>query len=851
MKEMENAIASSHFMQKKLPLVWLQVMDKMKERAEEGCYLTYEKALSIAKECGMSEKSIPYLLKFMHEMGLAMWHEEVSLRDVIIMDPVKYFVTPATTIICKHVQREGDHDATWHLMPIHEKCRKSYSDDWEMMLQYGFVSEQLLDALLSGYSQKENVKKLMLCYGLLLNLIGDHSKAGVIHSNSLFGTGYLVPSLFNPREDAREAEDKHEVNVCVNSFYLGFYVSKLLELGSTIDISEIKSKGFLPNGFFERLLCKMISVCLNDSPSQAADWSKNIRKDSVLLTVKGQKFRMTCILSENMIKVDVFGYNPIPVYLLLSENIETVCEESYHTLKYMTLLSLMVNAANRDDESHFIKLECLQRSMAEVASLSLPSDVSLAKLKEVYNVWFCGYKQTLALSGYDIFLSYRWNAQDSALVKCLFHEFSYYNLSSERYSPVSVFLDGRRLQDGEDFRESFVSSLLQSKIVVPVVSVEALKRMVHHNPAQIDNLLLEWILALHFSETSSGLKVIPIVFGSYSLVDDKIVKIIDDSADSDKKRKVIKEIKGISDPHSFSLRIPHPGGRLEAVDYKDVDIVNLLASSKFTKIVPDLTLITADTLLKKNGQKGLSDEMKCQSVDQIVSKLLLFQGIFLSSSDLPSSRCLLKEFAGKQVERLMHTLLTVFRDTSCQHPLTTDNDYFFYNLKKTLSDDRPKTVPSSVEVAPPSSDSCTPDYVKGFSFLAPTMSIIPDLWSSVLAELHIHNVNDLENRGTDCLIGLAGLLHDVPFKGFCSALLLDVSIFEINLDASTEKLETVYSILSQPKRATCPKAWKALLEELSLEEAQDLPIVGPRVVSGLIGLLKSTQVKSVRDLLNT
>jgi GTPase SAR1 family protein len=471
MKEMESAIASSHFMQKKLPLVWLQVMDKMKERAEEGCFLTYEKALSIANECGMSEKSIPYLLKFMHEMGLAMWHEEVSLRDVIIMDAVKYFVTPATMIICKHVQREGDHDATWHLMPIHEKCRKTYSDDWKMMLQYGFVSEQLLDALLSGYTQKENVRKLMLCYGLLLNLNDDHSKASVIHSNSLFGAGYLVPSLFNPREEAREAEVKHEADAGVNSFYVGFYVSKLLELGSAVNISEIKSKGFLPNGFFERLLCKMITVCLNDSPSQAADWSKNIRKDSVLLTVKGQKFRMTCILSENMIKVDVFGYNPLPVYFLLSENIETVCEESYHTLKYMTLLSLMVNAASRDGESHFIKLEALQRSMAEVASLSLPSDVSLAKLKEVYNVWFCGYKQTLALSGYDVFLSYRWNAQDSALVKCLFHEFSYYNLVSERYSPVSVFLDGRRLQDGEDFRESFVYYLQHSNIVVKIVSV--------------------------------------------------------------------------------------------------------------------------------------------------------------------------------------------------------------------------------------------------------------------------------------------------------------------------------------------------------------------------------------------
>jgi hypothetical protein len=36
-------------------------------------------------------------------------------------------------------------------------------------------------------------------------------------------------------------------------------------------------------------------------------------------------------------------------------------------------------------------------------------------------------------------------------------------------------------------------------------------------------------------------------------------------------KKVIKEIKGINAPHSLSLTIPHPGGRLEAVDFKDVD----------------------------------------------------------------------------------------------------------------------------------------------------------------------------------------------------------------------------------------------------------------------------------------
>jgi hypothetical protein len=406
----------------------------------------------------------------------------------------------------------------------------------------------------------------------------------------------------------------------------------------------------------------------------------------------------------------------------------------------MTLLSLMTAVAG----SQFIKLDALQSCVSEMSTFILPPQLYVTQLKEKYNVWFFDYKQTLALSGYDIFLSYRQNDQDSALVNCLFHEFSYYNISSERYSPVSVFLDGRRLQDGEDFREGFVTSLLQSKIVVPIVTVEALKRMIHHSPVQVDNLLLEWILALHFCESSSGLKVIPIVFGSYSLVEDENVTAAETSSDNKKKKKVIKEIKGINDPHSFSCTLAHPSGKLKTLDYVDVDIVNVLTLSALAKksIVPELTLTTADALLKKNGQKGLSEEMKSHTIDRIVSKLLVFKGIFLSSRDLPSSGCLLKEFAGKRVERLMNTLLTVYRDTSCLHPLTTDDDYFFYNQKREKMK-HPTAAASSPGVDDRLNGDRNRDYVTAFSCLEPKMSIIPGLWSSLLGELHIDEGGDV------------------------------------------------------------------------------------------------------------
>ena len=42
---------------------------------------------------------------------------EPGLRDVVILDPIKFFVAPATLLICKHVPTLDD--PTHHLSLIH------------------------------------------------------------------------------------------------------------------------------------------------------------------------------------------------------------------------------------------------------------------------------------------------------------------------------------------------------------------------------------------------------------------------------------------------------------------------------------------------------------------------------------------------------------------------------------------------------------------------------------------------------------------------------------------------------------------------------------------------------------
>jgi hypothetical protein len=82
---------------------------------------------------------------------------------------------------------------------------------------------------------------------------------------------------------------------------------------------------------------------------------------------------------------------------------------------------------------------------------------------------------------------------------------------------------------------------------------------------------LEWILAIHLSsDTSHTIKVIPIVFGSYSLA-------VVDLGEKSLNKMNIKAMNGIYEAHSFSVKVPR---RIETIDYKDVDIVNVFRQEK-------------------------------------------------------------------------------------------------------------------------------------------------------------------------------------------------------------------------------------------------------------------------------
>jgi hypothetical protein len=700
-----------------------------------GCLSLSEVKDIAIQECKISEKSLFFLLRFLHEMGLAMWHETPSsLRDIIIFDPIQYFVIPITTIICKHQSLEEEGDVTWHLLPIHEICRKRYFNDWQIMLRSGLLSETLLNGLLSEYSQKDNIILLMKKYGLLLDLSVVTSSSNPNKDNkSMFLVPALLPTNHKSYALSTPTLASSISNLMNHHFFFAFYIFSLLDEDEILTFETLSVNGFLPNGFFERLLCKMIDFCClshcdDNCSTDLSQLTKGLSRNSVMLSYRNQSFQVICHLPGNCLEVIVYGTNPIPIYLILFEMIITICQESYHHLKMMTLLprkqitteeeEQKENAENKKRRLSFMKLSSIERYIANHADLQITihDRISFNRLRNDYNLWLYRYKQSLSLTNYDIFLSYRWNQQDSLLVKSLFHEFSYHHIvnndstassasasnssssaaassslsSSAVYSPISVFLDHQRLQFGENYRDSFVSALLKSRIVIPVITVEALKKMIFHNPFQEDNLLLEWILILNqhefitstaaVSSSSSSSpsssfemntkqKIFPIIFGSY----------VTDSENSE-----ILSMCSLDFPHSFSLLKPvvsDGGGSKEnsLLEYHQVKILDLL---KEQSVIPERTLKIAEELLQQKGLE-LSSKIKSSTIFELIQKLLLFQGIFYvssSSSDytFPMKLTdLTKRFGEKIVSSLTH--LYDENPFFYQNRLIDNNDYYFYN----------------------------------------------------------------------------------------------------------------------------------------------------------------------------
>jgi hypothetical protein len=145
--------------------------------------------------------------------------------------------------------------------------------------------------------------------------------------------------------------------------------------------------------------------------------------------------------------------------------------------------------------------------------------------KERFGPWLKIYD---FLDRYDISLSYHKRPQDKELAQAMFTMLSNFSCGSELRA-VEVFLDERRLQHGKRSQDDFIQSIVNSTIVVPIFSFDALAKIVTHDPSVVDCVLLEWICAIEgYKNDNSRIKYIyPLFYGRRDPVTGKVGSVFD------------------------------------------------------------------------------------------------------------------------------------------------------------------------------------------------------------------------------------------------------------------------------------------------------------------------------------
>ena len=213
------------------------------------------------------------------------------------------------------------------------------------------------------------------------------------------------------------------------------------------------------------------------------------------------------------------------------EQVKNCILESMKSLTVITALLLTCDKVDQltlTDEDLLVPINVVRSTVLKV--LPLPGALNRKLLtarqtKERFGSWLKMYE---FLDRYDISLSYHKGPQDKELPLAMFTMLSNFSCGSELRA-VEVFLDERRLQHGRRSQDDSVKSIINSTVVVPIFSFDALATIVTHDPSVVDSVLLEWICAIegYKSEFSRIKYIYPLFSGRRDPVTGNVGSVFD------------------------------------------------------------------------------------------------------------------------------------------------------------------------------------------------------------------------------------------------------------------------------------------------------------------------------------
>ena len=512
MRSIEEDILKSDYVNLERPLTYFKVLDEMNERKKTVSYLSLNEVSEVATKYGVYSILIEEMLRFFRDLGLLTWFEEDSLRDVVILDPVEFFVSPATNIVCLH---ERDRQGTVHTNEVLRRAKKEFHGAFEDMAKKGVVRADLLDFILTDHLRAKGssedrlearvsaVVRLLRKYALLVPLLDKGSST------------YLAPSLLPDEEDVFPVDSVPVYLFCsLSQDELPLFLRK----------DEAQQRGFLPPGLFQRFSARALAEI---DATRTGDYTFNRRRQASFY-IGRNRITLTALTGMGCIRIDCQGGSVYSPLKLLAGIIEEVRKECFENLRIVTMVSY---PASGEELKGLIRLDLLRSrysnfNMDEETTFDIERDVAP----------YARYTDSGAENqASDVFISYRWQPPfQKKVARTLFNSLSWQVTGEgEQQRNVHVYLDEERNKTGDNFKTKICFAIRDARVFLPIVTEELLQRMVAHDPSKEDYVLAEWIMALALDR-----KILPILVGK---VADDDVSHCDELDVHDLKGKVSSE----------------------------------------------------------------------------------------------------------------------------------------------------------------------------------------------------------------------------------------------------------------------------------------------------------------------
>ena len=488
-------------MKERVPAGWLAVYDELAREVSATPprqLLSLADVTKIASRFGLPhdparfplEREVQLMLSYFHSLGAVCWYdlpEVPEVRELVVLDP-QWIIDAVSMIICNF-------DDPAHLKPCHALAARHVTKEWKALRNGGVLSRVLLEYLWREdrfEAHKAELLKLMEHFGLVVPIRRKEQQT------------YIVPALLALSEGANQPTTPTDAPLATLHFALaGQAPPDTAPVWAPEDFLP-DSGGFLPDGAFFELCGAAVGwsydTAIGFEPALGCGFARVMFGQHQLLLSRppdGAPYITVAILNAGEI-----AWSPaIDRLRLLVDGISS----RFVNLRCTCLLPL--SSVDEAEKRHVERGALLAADIdgSQVYYVVGRQQLTTRELASRLSAYLPPLKPP---DHYGAFLSYSHvPAFDTPftekLADCLGAQ-----------SPlVTTFLDKRTASRGTDLDVVCLLAMANSRVIVPIVTWNALRRMTSlTSNSGLDYLLLEWSFALLQHE--HGAAVLPIFIGA-------------------------------------------------------------------------------------------------------------------------------------------------------------------------------------------------------------------------------------------------------------------------------------------------------------------------------------------------